>query len=361
MLHILWTIIKVVLIILAVILGLVLALILLLLFCPIQYYAGAQKEPDTPLKEFSGMAKAAWLWHGITLRMDYTNGNISIVLRLFGIPISKLLKKIFNKTKKTTEKVNNKSAEINNDEIKSEQTKTTETEKSKSDSVETISIEQAVNNNVETDNALNDRAEDIYFENAIHENNFVVNETEEDVTASSQQSKDKKTFISKILQIIKKIIGFPFSIVKKIAAFVRKIRDKLHELHQTISRIRKKTDWYKRFLTHPKTKAALALVWEDGKKLIHHILPKKIRGNMKFDNEDPYITGLILAGVGMTIPMHKNKIKITPLFEQRNYFEGKLKLSGRIYGIVIVKTAIEIYFNRNVKFVMRKMRHKEAA
>ena len=71
------------------------------------------------------------------------------------------------------------------------------------------------------------------------------------------------------------------------------------------------------------------------------------------------VTGMVLAVLGMTIPFHKNKIEAAPLFDDENVLEGEILLKGRIYGIVVLKTAAELYFNKNIKYVIHRWRHKE--
>ena len=84
------------------------------------------------------------------------------------------------------------------------------------------------------------------------------------------------------------------------------------------------------------------------------------------------ITGMITGGgggpagagagravLGMTIPFHKNAIAVTPLFDSENVLEGEVMLKGRIYGIMLLKTAAELYFNKHIKYVIHRWRHKE--
>lgn len=47
------------------------------------------------------------------------------------------------------------------------------------------------------------------------------------------------------------------------------------------------------------------------------------------------------------------------LFEEMNQLTGNVFLKGRIYGIVLIKAAIEIYFNKNIKYVINRWKHKE--
>lgn len=138
-----------------------------------------------------------------------------------------------------------------------------------------------------------------------------------------------------------------------------KIFQKIQNFRLTIKKFCGNINWYKEFIDHPRTREALSLVWKDAKKLIRHIFPTRIKGRIIFGCEDPSVTGTVLAVLGMTIPFHKNAIAVTPLFDSENVLEGEVMLSGRIYGAMLLKTAAELYFNKNIKYVIRRWRHKE--
>ena len=63
MLHILWLILKFILILLGIVLGLLLLAILLILFCPVRYRASGTKEQDD-WKKIRGEGQISWLFHG---------------------------------------------------------------------------------------------------------------------------------------------------------------------------------------------------------------------------------------------------------------------------------------------------------
>ena len=64
-------------------------------------------------------------------------------------------------------------------------------------------------------------------------------------------------------------------------------------------------------------------------------------GSVIFGCEDPAVTGSILAALGMSIPLHKNCIQITPLFEGGNHLEGYVKVKGRFYGVMLRKQPLK--------------------
>ena len=90
MLHILWLILKFILILLGIVLGLILLAILLILFCPVRYKASGTKEQDD-WKKIRGEGQISWLFHGVVLRVVWAEGNLQTSFRLFGIPVDKIL------------------------------------------------------------------------------------------------------------------------------------------------------------------------------------------------------------------------------------------------------------------------------
>ena len=98
MLHILWLILKFILILLGIVLGLLLLAILLILFCPVRYRASGTKEQDD-WKKIRGEGQISWLFHGVVLRAVWAEGNLQTSFRLFGIPVDKIL----NRRKKNKE------------------------------------------------------------------------------------------------------------------------------------------------------------------------------------------------------------------------------------------------------------------
>ena len=64
--------------------------------------------------------------------------------------------------------------------------------------------------------------------------------------------------------------------------------------------------------------------------------------------------------LGMSIPLHKNCIQVSPAFEnEESFLEGEINMKGRIYGIVLLRTGIRIYFNKNIKHIINQWKHKE--
>ena len=79
-----------------------------------------------------------------------------------------------------------------------------------------------------------------------------------------------------------------------------------------------------------------ALFFQEGKRTICHIRPRKIKGHIKIGTGDPYRTGQLLAVAGIFFPVYGEHITIEPYFEQK-ILEGDISVKGRIYGSFFVR------------------------
>ena len=330
MLHILWILIKFILIILGILLGLALLAVLLLLFCPVRYQARAVKETGS-FKETELEARITWLFHVIGVRFCFHNGEGKLVVLFFGVSLETIkgwLKKLKGGRRKNS---------------------VSQTSRSKASQPEAHAAENFQDHAPKTEVVL-------------LENNTAEPQTGKPSAEKQEKnikSASKSGLITRIWEIQSKIIRFPGNLWNKVISIIKGIIEKIKNIKKTISGITDKLGWWKEFLTNERTKAAISLIWKDVKGLLHHVLPTKVEGDVTFGCDDPAITGTVLAVLGMTFPFHKNRIHVNPLFDGENQLTGNVFLKGRIYGIVLIKAAIEIYFNKNIKYVINRWKHKE--
>lgn len=345
MLHILWLIIKWILILLGILAGLILLLLLLLLFCPVRYKGKAAKERSAGIKEVEASGEVSWLFHGIAVRAFLRNGSLAMDFYIVGIPLSKF-KGVFRR-KKIKSSANT---------AEKKEKKKVPSESWKHGNSREDEQKQKVKIIKEPDNVPVPPQESQESEK-IRE---IAKDEEKEFSSEEQHSKNKIiSLISEIAGKIKKAVLGILAAVQSFLGIPSKIFRKIQNFRLTIKKFCGKINWYKEFIDHPRTREALSLVWKDAKKLVRHIFPTRIKGRIIFGCEDPSVTGTVLAVLGMTIPFHKNAIAVTPLFDSENVLEGEVMLRGRIYGVMLLKTAAELYFNKNIKYVIRRWRHKE--
>ena len=315
MLHILWLILKFILIILGILLGLLLLAVLLVLFCPVRYKVSVVKT-EGDWNQIEGEGVVSWLFHGVWLKTEWKDQQMEMSFHLFGTPVDKLLKKR-QKKKSDSENVKNTSKKSGTKEKINEN-------------------EEGIRQNQRKTDNESENTETVTNENKIQPED----------TASEEVSEQKTFFIKRIYDRIRNIF--------------KGIRTKLQNIRRTLKKVKNNLSWWKSFLEHPRVKAARTLVWKHAKFLLKHIFPTKIEGQVAFSFEDPALTGTALAVLGMTIPFHKNCVQINPRFGGENYLQGNIRAKGRIYGFVFLRAALIIYFDKNIKYVIKRWKTRRA-
>lgn len=330
MLHILWILLKFILILLGILLGLILLTVLLLLFCPVRYQATASKETDS-IRDVSARVRISWLFGGVSFRLQYAHGTSTPEFHLFGIPIMKVIRKL--RSRRTSEPYT-KSTEDSHSELCDEPAENTFSEPHHEPEKNSVS--------------------ESYIE--MEENSYPESHDE------AAEEEELEYVRSKLGSLFYKIGSLCRSIQNRFCALrakICRIPSSVENFALTIRNFCDKIESFKRFLDHPRTRAAFSLVKDRLFKLLRHVFPTRIQGTLIFGSTDPSVTGAALAILGMTIPFHKNCIAVTPLFEDQNILRGNVQLKGRVYGIILLKTAVELYFNKNIKFIIRRWKHKE--
>ncbi|MCR5737580.1 MAG: DUF2953 domain-containing protein [Eubacterium sp.] len=291
--------------IIGIILLVVLCLALLLLFYPIKYVGNADVKDQTATYH----CKSWWLFHIIHITVDGVNAEGLAKVRLFGIPI---YRKDFQEVEEPDEEVSK------------------EQEKETPEIVEVVSKE------------------------TIEESpQIVVKETvQEPAEPDSSDEEEKTSFFKKV----KKIPGKIKELFEKIRELFRTVKDSYSSNKEKASEAKKKLDYTRRLLKHPRTKQAYLYVKEMVIKLLKHLRPKKVEGELLFGMEQPDQTGQILGYVSMTSAMFRiplTKMNITPDFEKK-VLDGYISIKGKfLLGIVLVYL-LKVYFNRDVKWVLEK-------
>ena len=89
-------------------------------------------------------------------------------------------------------------------------------------------------------------------------------------------------------------------------------------------------------ITNDENKLIFMKMLEKVKKIIVHVLPKKISGYFKFGFEDPSVTGQVLEILAVFYPLYKDDFKIIPMFydeivEVDISFKGRLRIFYAAY------------------------------
>ncbi len=323
MLHILLMILKIIGIILASMLGLILLLLLVVLFVPIRYRAKVAKTENL----INGNLRVSWLFGVVVAHLFLKNKDFSFDVKIFGISFNwiKSIRKKFQKKKGT------KKSRINGDNTESE----------------VDSKELLLSNEDLLD--INDTSS-LSLPETEHEKDSDLTENEEQNLSAA-----KKNIIVNSLNIVKTIIQKVISVIKTIWSIPQKLISGIKKIRLTINSVCDKINYWKNFLQEKSTKEAIALLKRQLIKLLKHIMPKKLKGNVIYGFEDPCKTGQVLAGISAFYPIYYKHVNICPDFTQ-NILLGNVELKGRIYVCFLVKTALRVLFDKNIQRILKMIK-----
>lgn len=294
---VLLSILKILGIILLCILGLLVLLIMLLLFAPVSYrIRGETRQGQTTLK-----VHGAWCLMALRFSFLMEQGKQLAVLRIFGIKAWK-----YPSDEKSKQKVEKKKVK----------------KKPKKKSGEKSHKEP---------------------EKDLEQNPPAVVQ-EEQTEKQHEQKRHKKTYKKKFVSVFGKISKTIRSIVEKIKAIPQKAKN-------IGSKIKKVNQWIQDEQNRSAVRFALGKVIG----LLKKYGPKHMKADVTYGMEDPAATGQVLAVLSVLPFLYYDKVSIMPDFEaERFYIEGSWDIKGRMQVIHLLKAAIQIWRNPDVKHFIKQ-------
>lgn len=313
--HILLLVLKIIGIFILIVLGILLTLLLLVLFVPIRYKIGGQKEEQKKLK---GRVYLSWLLHILSIQILIEEEIVASV-RLFGIPIF---------TKK------------NNEDTKS-QRQFGRIYKRKKRKKDTRSSDSSIQNEKENQKQK-EKKPDTEYDNGIKERKESVDKFREEKEPQRHinQSKRKKNIFYRIWE---KIIRFLNELKRKyyqILSFFKNVQ------YSGMEFMNKKEKFVEAWQSK-ENQSAISLLWEITKKLLQHITPKKWTGYIHFGMSNPESTGKVLGLISAVGGIIGVLPEIQPDFEQE-IFEGKIMLKGRVHTFYLIRLFIRLWRKKEV-------------
>ncbi|MCI8464988.1 MAG: hypothetical protein HFI63_03905 [Lachnospiraceae bacterium] len=321
MLSIIWGILKVTGMVLLILLGLLLVVLFLILFVPVRYELAASGEyekeaEDSP--EFLVKARVSWLLRFFCLRIRADGNGMGIKIRLFGVPL-------IRQGKERKEKKNRK--------------RNTKKEKKK---VQAVSEESQTASFLEEEPVQ--RIEEERIETA------PAKEAPEELEKKQVSLFEKiRRFFRKISELFRQIGAFFSNFFHNLRCTFEKICDKIKEIFEILGNVRD-------FLKAEENREAFRYVKGEAGKLLRHIFPQKLSGQIVFGLEDPAATGRVLMVLGMGYPLIGNRLLVTPIFENKKYLKGGIFLKGRIRAFSLLIIVIRVWFNKKFRGLLARGR-----
>ena len=347
MVNILLGILKGIGILLAVVFILILLVIAVVLLGPIGYRVSGKYREE---KVFS--ASISWIGFVLRTKADYDQEKgLQWAVRLFGILIASNDEEfIRKKEEKKRLKASKTQAEMddkpNQDYSVDKNPKEVSIEEPIVNEKLSVPEEPAVNEkqSVPKELAVNEKPS-VPEEPAVNDNMSVPEEPIVKKKMSVTLREKTEQFRNKIKQIIQTLKSIPDKIKKWAAG----IRTKIDNLKAKIVRI---LEW-KEFFLGERNREGFLHIWKNIKRMILHILPRKLEGKIEFGLEDPYVMGQVLTVLGIFYPVYQDKFTIIPDFENPG-FAGDGSLKGRIIpGYLLLRILIAIC-NREVIRIIKE-------
>ena len=225
----------------------------------------------------------------------------------------------------------------------------------KEDSVKETDIKQiGTSENEKEQEIQNSNLEETDVKNQDNEN--IKSEDSKNTTETNNRKKEKKSFITRMQISFKKL-------KQRIKKIVENIKDKIHNIKEnaknkknSIDEIINQIKTVKQFITSNTTKEAYAYGKKMVIKLLKHLAPNRIKGNLYMGFEESYLTGEALGALGMIygiFNINPKRFKVYPDFENK-VFKGDIIFKGHIYLGVVIVYCLKFYFNENIKRIIKK-------
>lgn len=341
MLHILFTVFKIIGIVILVLVSLAILILLMILFLPVKYKIQGSYD-----KEFEVTAKVTWLFPFLYLKAFYHTDN-NVILRILGIKVydkkkpKKVKKRHASKSKKT-HPIKEKSS--------SNELKTGKNQKEK------LATKTSENENTEKKPYPKDEKETIINKSEIVKQNKLsqTDDTREnkDTTTSSEKEKKQLSIWNRFIEKLKRLLEKAKQILRTIKYTIMKIYDTILHGYENIH-------YYNELFHDERTLQAYRLCKKQLYSMWRNIKPRKLNVYLHVGNENPEATGEMMAFYGLVYPFIYQNVQIVPEFQQ-TIFEAKFDIKGRITVFIIIKVLLCVYFNKDVKYFLRMLKKEDS-
>lgn len=330
--------------ILGIILLVLLVIVFSVLFVPVRYRLEGEKS-SPGWSEANGKVKVSWLLHLIHLRIQYQEKELDWECYLFGVPLKKAGAAVREWKKKRRKKKVQEQKERRKKAVQQKNEPEKRTAAKKKGQEKPLQIEEKTRTAAKEQKSTEKQTNPEKSKTAAPE----AKKTEIETAERKQQEKEKVSDkLSRFWNRCKKIVG-------SILEFPGKLKKKLTNIRLTFRGFYDKIKQWRTLWNEESTLAALHFLTEKGRKLIRHVLPRKIRGSITFGCEDPALTGQILGAVAIAYPLYGKGVAVYPRFEEK-ILEGQLQMKGRIVVACLLWQAWKIYRNPDVRKTLKKIR-----
>ena len=153
--------------------------------------------------------------------------------------------------------------------------------------------------------------------------------------------------------------------INKLSETFRKMKEKFCNLMDKIEKgqvkaeeVRQKAEYYQKVFESKMFHDAFALCKKELLGILKCISPSKIDAHLEIGLEDPATTASILSYYGMLYPWIYDKVRVVGNFEEKIIRTNGI-IKGKIRIATILFAGITVYFNKNIRKLLRMMKKEE--
>lgn len=145
------------------------------------------------------------------------------------------------------------------------------------------------------------------------------------------------------------------SFFEKIKSKIKKIRNTIGSIRQKMGRLLRQKEELAYILKKPETKQAIAVVWQNVKHLLRHILPRKIKGYVAYGADNPATTGQVIGLISVLYAKTGKLLELRPNFEEKQ-LEADVAFKGRIQLFTLLLIAGKVFFNKELRQAVKEVK-----
>ncbi len=300
------------------VLGLLLLVVLLVLLTPVRY-KGKLKKQEEPEAAFFADVLVSWLNPLLRVRIRFLEGKLRYTVRLFGICFRDSEKQKSRKPKKRKKK-------------KQSSKKQTDGKTSKPET--TAGTELSPNGEPVGENGAPVKG---FAPEKTEKKPEQTSEKEKKTTEEDATPKKKESFFATLKKLWERVLSLP-----------ARIKEKVRHIGAQIKLLCRKKEAVFAFLEEESHLAAIGRAMKALKKLLVHVLPRKLKGSVVFGTGDPESTGKALAALGILYAAYGKEITIAPDFNEKR-LTAELVFRGRIRFGTLLVILLRLMFNQQIR------------
>lgn len=355
MLHILLLILKIIGIVLLSILGILLLGIVCALFVPVRYRIEAVRQEGEGQPPASVRVKVTWLLHLINFLIRF-DGELFVRVRIALLTILRIPKKERRRKKAERKESGGKKKKSKKQEDLVKQEDSIKQDKKEEPAQSKDEAESGLQETTATESLpkLQERREEPLEITQTLPEEESAGPVEDEEGDEDTDTQEKPGFWDK-LRVIPEILRKLFA---KIKGFFENIQYTINQFCDRIRSISDTIEYYREVLEGEAFKRSFALCKDELATIVKRLKPSKFEASLIVGMDDPASTGEILAVCGMLYPIIGGHVDVRGDFEQKR-LEGEILIVGKLRMFTFLRTAVRIYFNKDIRKLYRLLKRRQ--